>query len=129
MEGSLKLKEISYVHSEAYPAGESKHGPIALIEPEFPTIFVAPQDETHDHIIGNIMEMKARGANILAIINENDEKIKELANITIQLPSIHPILSPLVYVIPLQLFAYYVAVGRGCPVDKPRNLAKSVTVL
>lgn len=129
MEGSLKLKEIAYVHSEAYPAGESKHGPIALIESGFPIIFIAPQDNTYSHIIGNIMEMRARGAHILSVIDENDDKIASLSDFAIKMPKIPSILSPLIYVVPLQLFAYYIAVGRGCPIDKPRNLAKSVTVL
>ena len=129
MEGSLKLKEISYVHSEAYPAGESKHGPIALISKDFPVVFVAPPDEAHSKIIGNIMEMRARGAYIITVIQERDTQIVPISNLPIQIPHIDPILTPIPYVIPLQLLAYYVALARGAPIDKPRNLAKSVTVL
>jgi glucosamine--fructose-6-phosphate aminotransferase (isomerizing) len=131
-EGALKFKEISYSHTEAYAAGESKHGPIALIVKDFPVIFVAPPDDTYDRLIGNVMEMKARGATIIATVADYDEKITELANDTIRIP--HPKdeyfvdLSPLMYAYPLQLFAYYAAVHNGHDPDKPRNLAKSVTV-
>ncbi len=131
-EGALKFKEISYSHTEAYAAGESKHGPIALIVKDFPVIFVAPPDDTYDRLIGNVMEMKARGATIIATVADYDEKITELANDTIRIP--HPKdeyfvnLSPLMYTYPLQIFAYYAAVHNGHDPDKPRNLAKSVTV-
>jgi glucosamine--fructose-6-phosphate aminotransferase (isomerizing) len=131
-EGALKFKEISYSHTEAYAAGESKHGPIALIVKDFHVIFVAPPDDTYDRLIGNVMEMKARGATIIATVADYDEKITELANDTIRIP--HPKdeyfvdLSPLMYAYPLQLFAYYAAVHNGHDPDKPRNLAKSVTV-
>ena len=131
-EGALKLKEISYNHAEAYAAGESKHGPIALIEKDFPVVFVAPPDDTYDRLIGNVMEMKARGGQILAVVAEYDEKITELAADTIRIP--HPNsdyyvnLSPLMYTYPLQIFAYYAAVFNGFDPDRPRNLAKSVTV-
>jgi len=129
LEGRLKLLEIAYIPSIAYPAGESKHGPISLIEEGFPVIFVCPKDETHKTIIGNIMEMKARGASIIAIIDEDDEEVKELADEYIEIPGNVPgILSPIPYVVPLQLFAYYMAVEKGLDPDKPRNLAKSVTV-
>ncbi|MFX1518694.1 MAG: glutamine--fructose-6-phosphate transaminase (isomerizing) [Promethearchaeota archaeon] len=128
-EGSLKLKEISYIHAEAYPAGESKHGPIALITPDFPIMFIAPPDETHDHIIGNMMEMKAREGTIIAVIDENDQKVKELSNHFISIPNVPPILSPIPYVVPLQLFSYYAAVKLGYSPDMPRSLSKSVTVL
>jgi glucosamine--fructose-6-phosphate aminotransferase (isomerizing) len=129
LEGRLKLLEIAYVPSLAYPAGESKHGFIALVEEGYPVIFVAPNDETHSKIIGNIMEMKARGARIIAIIEMGDEKIKGLADDFIEIPSgIPDIMTPIVYVIPLQLFAYYSASARGYNPDTPRNLAKSVTV-
>jgi len=129
LEGRLKLLEIAYIPSIAYPAGESKHGPISLIEEGFPVIFVCPKDETHKTIIGNIMEMKARGASIIAIIDEDDEEIKELADEYVEIPGNVPgILSPIPYVVPLQLFAYYMAVEKGLDPDKPRNLAKSVTV-
>jgi glucosamine--fructose-6-phosphate aminotransferase (isomerizing) len=129
LEGRLKLLEIAYAPSIAYPAGESKHGPISLIEPGFPVIFICPRDGTRKTIIGNIMEMKARGASVITIIEEGDEEIKGLADDYIEIMKGLPeILSPIPYVIPLQLFAYYMAVERGYDPDKPRNLAKSVTV-
>jgi glucosamine--fructose-6-phosphate aminotransferase (isomerizing) len=129
MEGRLKLLEIAYVPAIAYPAGESKHGPISLVEPGFPVVFVCPKDDTRRTIIGNIMEMKARGASIIAIIEEADEETRELADDYIEVPKGFPeVLSPVPYVVPLQLFAYYVAVERGHDPDMPRNLAKSVTV-
>ncbi len=129
MEGKLKLMEISYIPSLAYPAGESKHGPISLIEEGFPVIFICPKDSTHKSIIGNIMEMKARGANIIALIEKGDEEIKKLADDYIEIETELPeVLSPIPFVIPLQLFAYYMALEQGCDPDKPRNLAKSVTV-
>jgi len=113
----------------AFPAGESKHGPISLVEPGFPVIFVCPMDSTHKTIIGNIMEMKARGASIIAILEEEDEEIKRLADDYIEVPKgIPEVLSPTLFVIPLQLLAYYLAVEKGLDPDKPRNLAKSVTV-
>jgi len=128
LEGALKLKEISYIHAEGYPAGESKHGPISLIEPGFLCIFIAPKDSTRDKIIGNIMEMKARGAEIFSIITEGDEEIKEISDEYFEVPCVHYILYPILSIIPLQLFAYYTAIFRGLDPDKPRNLAKSVTV-
>jgi len=129
MEGRLKLLEIAYVPSISYPAGESKHGPISLIEKGFPVIFVCPRDETRETIIGNIMEMKARGATIIAVVQEGDSEIENLADDHIEVAGEVPgILSPVPFVVPLQLFAYYMAVERGCDVDQPRNLAKSVTV-
>jgi glucosamine--fructose-6-phosphate aminotransferase (isomerizing) len=129
MEGKLKLMEISYIPSLAYAAGESKHGPISLIEDGFPVVFICPKDSTHRSIIGNIMEMKARGASIIVIVEKGDEEIKKLADDYIEIETELPeILSPIPFVIPLQLFAYYMALERGCDPDKPRNLAKSVTV-
>jgi glucosamine--fructose-6-phosphate aminotransferase (isomerizing) len=129
LEGKLKLMEISYIPSLAYPAGESKHGPISLIEKGFPVIFLCPKDSTHRGIIGNIMEMKARGASIIAIIEKGDEEIKKLADDYIEIVTGLPeVLSPIPFVIPLQLLAYYIALERDCDPDKPRNLAKSVTV-
>jgi glucosamine--fructose-6-phosphate aminotransferase (isomerizing) len=128
-EGRLKLMEIAYVPAIAFPAGESKHGPISLIEPGFPVVFVCPKDETHKTLIGNMMEMKARGASLIAIIEEGDEEIKNLADDYIEVPKgIPEVLSPIPFVIPLQLLAYYMAVERGYNPDTPRNLAKSVTV-
>jgi glucosamine--fructose-6-phosphate aminotransferase (isomerizing) len=129
MEGKLKLMEIAYVPSLAYPAGESKHGPISLIEPGFPVVFICPKDGTHRTIVSNIMEMKARGASIIVIVEKGDEEIKKLADDYFEIETGLPeVLSPIPFVIPLQLFAYYMAIERGCDPDKPRNLAKSVTV-
>ncbi len=129
MEGKLKLMEISYIPSLAYPAGESKHGPISLIEDGFPVVFICPKDSTHKSIIGNIMEMKARGASIIVIVEKGDEEIKKLADDYIEIETDLPeILTPIPFVVPLQLFAYYMALEQGCDPDKPRNLAKSVTV-
>ncbi len=128
-EGRLKLMEIAYIPSIAFPAGESKHGPISLVEPEFPVIFSCPKDDSHKTLIGNIMEMKARGASIIAIIEEGDEEIKALADDWVEVPKgIPPVLSPIPFVVPLQLLAYYVALERKLDPDMPRNLAKSVTV-
>ncbi|PVX23868.1 MAG: glutamine--fructose-6-phosphate transaminase (isomerizing) [Candidatus Bathyarchaeum sp.] len=129
LEGKLKLMEISYIPSLAYPAGESKHGPISLIEDGFPVVFVCPRGNTHRSIIGNIMEMKARGAAIIAIIEKGDEEIKALADDYVEIDSELPeILTPIPFSVPLQLFAYYMALERDNDPDKPRNLAKSVTV-
>ena len=129
LEGRLKLMEISYKPSLAFPAGESKHGPISVVEEGVPVIFICPRDETRKEIKGNIMEMKARGATIILIIEEGDEELKSLADDYIEVvKGVPEILSPAIYVIPLQLFAYYVAVLNGLDPDKPRNLAKSVTV-
>ena len=126
----MKLKEISYSHAEAYAAGESKHGPIALVEPEFPIIFICPPDNTRDRILGNIMEMKARGAKIISVIEEGDYRIEQLSDVTFKIPhGSLDIFTPITYIIPLQLFAYFSAIRRGHDPDQPRNLAKSVTVL
>ena len=128
-EGRLKLMEIAYVPAIAFPAGESKHGPISLVEPGFPVVFICPKDETRKTVIGNIMEMKARGAAIIAIVEEGDDEIKNLADDYVEVPKgIPEVLSPIPFVIPLQLLAYYMAVERGYNPDMPRNLAKSVTV-
>jgi len=128
-EARLKLMEIAYIPSIAFPAGESKHGPISLIENGFPVVFICPRDDTHKTIIGNIMEMKARGAHIIAVVEEDDSAIKGLADDYIEVPKgIPSILSPIAYIVPLQLLAYYVALERGLNPDMPRNLAKSVTV-
>jgi len=128
-EGRLKLMEIAYVPAIAFPAGESKHGPISLVELGFPVVFVCPKDETHKTVIGNIMEMKARGASIIAVVEEGDEEIKNLTDDCVEVPKgIPEVLSPIPFVIPLQLLAYYMAVEGGHNPDMPRNLAKSVTV-
>jgi glucosamine--fructose-6-phosphate aminotransferase (isomerizing) len=128
-EGRLKLMEIAYVPAIAFPAGESKHGPISLVEPEFPVVFICPKDDTHKTLIGNIMEMKARGASIIAVVEEGDEEVKKLVDDYFEVPKgIPDVISPILFVIPLQLLAYYMAVERGYNPDTPRNLAKSVTV-
>ena len=128
LEGALKLKEISYIHAEGYPAGEMKHGPIALIDNNLPVIVVAPQDDYYEKILSNIREVKARQGNVITIVTEGDEKLKELSDDVITIPKSHPVMTPLLTVIPLQLFSYHTALMRGCNVDQPRNLAKSVTV-
>ena len=128
-EGRLKLMEIAYIPAIAFPAGESKHGPISLVEPGFPVVFICPNDDTRKTLIGNIMEMKARGASIIAVVEEGDEEIKSLADDYVEIPKGVPdVISPVPFVIPLQLLAYYMAIERGCSPDTPRNLAKSVTV-
>ena len=127
-EGALKLKEVSYIHAEAYAAGELKHGPIALLHEHFPVIAVAPQDATYDKMISNIEEVKARKAPVLAIGTEGDTQLAGLVDDVILVPRVHDTIQPIVSVIPLHLFAYYVGVARGNNVDRPRNLAKSVTV-
>lgn len=128
LEGALKLKEISYIHAEGYPAAEIKHGPIALIDHEMPTVFIAPDDEMHEKIVSNIRQVKARGGSVIALVTEGDESISQLADHVLRLPKVTEPLSPIVASIPLQLLAYHVAVKKGCDVDMPRNLAKSVTV-
>jgi glucosamine--fructose-6-phosphate aminotransferase (isomerizing) len=129
MEGSLKLKEIAYIHSEAYPAGELKHGPISLIEEGMLVVALATIRELFDKTMANIKEVKARGADVLCVtLEELQEEAEKVADNVISVPAVHPMLQPSLSIIPLQLFSYYVALGRGCDVDKPRNLAKSVTV-
>ena len=128
LEGALKLKEISYIHAEGYPAAEMKHGPIALIDENMPVVFIAPKDSTYDKIISNIEEVRARGGRIIAIATDNDNGIDNLVDYTIKIPSTIRMLMPILTVIPLQLLAYHIAVKKGLNVDQPRNLAKSVTV-
>jgi len=128
LEGALKLKEISYIHAEGYPAAEMKHGPIALIDHNMPVVVMAIKDNSYDKIVSNIQEVKARKGKVIAIVNEGDTTIKQLANHTIEIPETDAVFSPLLAVVPLQLLSYYIAVRRGCNVDQPRNLAKSVTV-
>jgi glucosamine--fructose-6-phosphate aminotransferase (isomerizing) len=128
LEGALKLKEISYIHAEGYPAAEMKHGPIALIDENMPVVVVATKDDTYDKIISNIQEIKARKGNVIAIVTEGDEIIKKMADYVLEVPDTLPAFSGLLAVIPLQLLSYHIAVLRGCDVDQPRNLAKSVTV-
>lgn len=128
LEGALKLKEISYIHAEGYPAAEMKHGPIALIDIYMPVIVIATNGSSYDKIVSNIEEVKARKGVVIAIVNEKDQRIKALADYTIEVPETEEAISPILNVIPLQLLAYHIAVMRGCDVDQPRNLAKSVTV-
>ncbi len=128
LEGALKLKEISYIHAEGYPAAEMKHGPIALIDENMPVVFIAPRDAVHSKIVSNIEEVKARGGQVIALINQGDSEIQRLADATFTIPETLDLLTPILTSIPLQLLSYYVAVARGCNVDQPRNLAKSVTV-
>ena len=128
LEGALKLKEISYIHAEGYPAAEMKHGPIALIDEHMPVVFIATKDSTYDKIISNIEEVRARKGKLIAIATEGDDFIKTKVDHTIYIPATHELLTPILTIIPLQLLAYYIAVKRECNVDQPRNLAKSVTV-
>jgi len=128
MEGALKLKEVSYIHAEGYPAGEMKHGPIALIDQEMPVILIAVRDGLRDKMISNLEQVRARDGVVIVLASEGDEEVAALADHVIFLPETTPLLMPLLTVIPLQLLAYYIAVRRGCDVDQPRNLAKTVTV-
>ncbi len=128
LEGALKLKEISYIHAEGYPAAEMKHGPIALIDERMPVVFVAPKDRTYAKSVANMQEVRARGGRIIAITSEGNGDLSALAHHQLRVPACPPLLAPVVSVLPLQLLAYHVAVQRGCDVDRPRNLAKSVTV-
>jgi glucosamine--fructose-6-phosphate aminotransferase (isomerizing) len=128
MEGALKLKEISYIHAEGYPAAEMKHGPIALIDEEMPVVVIATNKGTYEKVVSNIQEVKARKGKIIAIVTEGDETVKNLADHIIEVPETEEMLVPLIATIPLQLLSYHIAVMRGCNVDQPRNLAKSVTV-
>ncbi|MEK7819024.1 MAG: glutamine--fructose-6-phosphate transaminase (isomerizing) [Bacteroidota bacterium] len=128
LEGALKLKEISYIHAEGYPAAEMKHGPIALIDANMPVVFVAPKDNTFEKVLSNVQEIKARGGKVISIINNDDDEILKLSNHTVRVPQSHELLNPILSVIPLQILAYFIAIKRGCNVDQPRNLAKSVTV-
>jgi glucosamine--fructose-6-phosphate aminotransferase (isomerizing) len=128
LEGALKLKEISYIHAEGYPAAEMKHGPIALIDHNMPVVVIATKDSSYDKIVSNIQEVKARDGIVIAIVTEGDKVIKNLADHVLEIPDTNPVFSPLLAVVPLQLLSYHIAVMRGCNVDQPRNLAKSVTV-
>ncbi|MDR3693433.1 glutamine--fructose-6-phosphate transaminase (isomerizing) [Mucilaginibacter sp.] len=128
LEGALKLKEISYIHAEGYPAAEMKHGPIALIDDEMPVVFIATKDSSYEKVISNIQEVKARKGHVIAIVTEGDTEVKGMADYVIEIPETDEAFVPLLATIPLQLLAYHIAVMRGCNVDQPRNLAKSVTV-
>ena len=128
LEGALKLKEISYIHAEGYPAAEMKHGPIALIDEEMPVVFIATHDSSYEKIVSNIQEVKARRGRVIAVVTEGDKLIPKMAEFVIEVPAVQETLMPIVSAIPLQLLSYHIAVMRGCNVDQPRNLAKSVTV-
>ncbi|GAC1631238.1 MAG: hypothetical protein NVS4B11_31430 [Ktedonobacteraceae bacterium] len=128
LEGALKLKEISYIHAEGFPAGELKHGSIALLDPDVPLIAVATASHVYEKVVSNMQEVRARDARIIAVATEGDEKIRQHADDVMYVPATLEMLSPLLASVPLQLFAYHTAVARGCNVDQPRNLAKSVTV-
>jgi glutamine---fructose-6-phosphate transaminase (isomerizing) len=128
LEGALKLKEISYIHAEGYPAAEMKHGPIALIDEEMPVFVIATKGDSYEKVVSNIQEVKARKGKLIAIVTAGDKQVKELADHIIEIPPTDPCLVPLISVVPLQLLSYHIAVMRGCNVDQPRNLAKSVTV-
>ena len=128
LEGALKLKEISYIHSEGYPAGEMKHGPIALVSPEMPVVVIATQGATYEKVVSNILEIKARKGRIISIVTEGDTQVRDVSEFSVEVPATDECLSPILNVVPLQLLSYHVAVSKGCDVDQPRNLAKSVTV-
>jgi len=128
LEGALKLKEISYIHAEGYPAAEMKHGPIALIDDQMPVVFVAPKDDIFQKVRSNMQEVKARGGQIIAVTTEGKGDLAGLVDHQLRVPATAPLLSPILTTLPLQLLAYHIAVLRGCDVDQPRNLAKSVTV-
>jgi glucosamine--fructose-6-phosphate aminotransferase (isomerizing) len=128
LEGALKLKEISYIHAEGYPAAEMKHGPIALIDENMPVVIIATRDKTYDKIVSNIQEVKARKGQVIAVVSAGDTTIRQMSDYVMEIPITDEILAPLLTVIPLQLLSYHIAVLRGCNVDQPRNLAKSVTV-
>ena len=128
LEGALKLKEISYIHAEGYPAAEMKHGPIALIDAEMPTVIIAPNDHLYEKIVNNVQQVKARHGSVIAIVTEGDEEIKNIADHVIEVPAVPECLTPIITSIPLQLLSYYIAINKGKNVDMPRNLAKSVTV-
>jgi glucosamine--fructose-6-phosphate aminotransferase (isomerizing) len=128
LEGALKLKEISYIHAEGYPAAEMKHGPIALIDENMPVVVIATRKGNYHKVVSNIMEIKARGGQIIAVVSEGDTEIEKLADHIIEIPNCDELIAPILANIPLQLLSYHIANKKGCNVDQPRNLAKSVTV-
>jgi glucosamine--fructose-6-phosphate aminotransferase (isomerizing) len=128
LEGALKLKEISYIHAEGYPAAEMKHGPIALIDENMPVLALAANDDSYEKMVSNIQEVKARKGKVIAVVTKGDKIIRKMADHIIEIPECHEAVSPLLAVIPLQILSYHIALMRGCNVDQPRNLAKSVTV-
>jgi glucosamine--fructose-6-phosphate aminotransferase (isomerizing) len=128
LEGALKLKEVSYLHAEGYPAGELKHGPIALVEPGLPVVVVATSSPVLGKVVSNVQEVRARGARVIAVVTEGEGRLDDLADDVLEVPAVPDLLAPVVVAPPLQLLAYHAALARGCDVDRPRNLAKSVTV-
>ena len=128
MEGALKMKEVSYIHAEGYAAGEMKHGPIALIDKDFPTVAIATKHALRSKLVSNIQQVQARGGPVVALITEGDAEIAAMADDSITIPEVSELLEPLIASLPLQALAYYVALNRGCEIDQPRNLAKTVTV-
>ena len=128
LEGALKLKEVSYLHAEGYPAGELKHGPIALVEPGLPVVVVATSSPVFGKVVSNVQEVRARGARVIAVVTEGEGRLDDLADDVLEVPAVPDLLAPVVVAPPLQLLAYHAALARGCDVDRPRNLAKSVTV-
>ncbi|MEO6397665.1 MAG: SIS domain-containing protein, partial [Tepidiformaceae bacterium] len=128
MEGALKMKEISYIHAEGYAAGEMKHGPIALIDKDFPTVAIATKHAFRSKLVSNIQQVQARGGPVVALVTEGDAELAAMADDVLTIPDVSELLEPLIASLPLQALAYYVAIGRGCDVDQPRNLAKTVTV-
>ena len=128
LEGALKLKEISYIHAEGYPAAEMKHGPIALIDENMPVVFLAPSKGHYEKVVSNAQEIKARKGKIIAIVTQGDKQMTDIADHSLEIPEVDELFSPILSVIPLQLLSYHIAIMRGCNVDQPRNLAKSVTV-
>ena len=128
LEGALKLKEISYIHAEGYPAAEMKHGPIALVDEHLPVLFIATKDAYYEKIVSNIQEIKARKGKVIAVVSADDTLIKSMADHVMEVPEVDELLAPLLSVIPTQLLSYYIGIELGLDVDKPRNLAKSVTV-
>ena len=128
LEGALKLKEISYIHAEGYPAAEMKHGPIALIDEQMPIVIVAPRGDMYEKLVSNVQEVKARKGRVISVIGQGEKEVRALSDAVIEIPDTLDCLSPLLTTVPLQLLSYHVAVLRGCNVDQPRNLAKSVTV-
>jgi glucosamine--fructose-6-phosphate aminotransferase (isomerizing) len=128
LEGALKLKEVSYIHAEGYPAAEMKHGPIALVDENLPVVFAATKDRYYEKIVSNVQEIKARKGKVIAVASMGDEVIPSMANDTMFVPDIDEVIAPILSVVPLQLLSYYIGIAKGFDVDKPRNLAKSVTV-
>jgi glucosamine--fructose-6-phosphate aminotransferase (isomerizing) len=128
LEGALKLKEITYIHAEGYPAGEMKHGPIALIDEDLPVVLLAPRDGLREKILSNLQEVKSRGGKVVSLFTSGDTEMEDLSDHSIPVPASNAYLTPILMTIPLQLIAYHIGVMRGCDVDQPRNLAKSVTV-